>query len=158
MARHLHRILRGESDLAHRATRRRRQPFRQHVLKFHIFFVQSRNHKVNKLVGFRPENRFFFCDQALFHHLDGDSHCRQASAFAIARLQHVEFAVLNRELKILHVFVMVFQPSGDFAELFEDIGHDLFKLTDFNRRTHARDHVLALRVQQKFSVELFGAS
>ena len=86
-----------------------------------------------------------------------DAHRGQSGALAVARLQHVELAVLDGELEILHVFVVLFQPRGDVAELVVNIGHDLFQFEDRNRRTHARNHVFALRVQQKFAVELFGA-
>ena len=147
MTSHLHRIFGGEGNLAHRSARRRRQAFRQHIRQFHILFIQPRHHEVNQLVGFRTKNRLFLRDQALFHHLDGDPHGRQSSAFPVSRLQHIQIAVLDCELKVLHVLVMLFQTRGDFAELFEYIGHDLFEFEDRNRSAHARNHILALRVQ-----------
>ena len=42
-------------------------------------------------------------DHALLDHVDGDAHRGQAGALAGAGLEHVELAVLDRELHVLHV-------------------------------------------------------
>ena len=94
-------------------------------------------------------------DQAFFHHLDGHAHRGASGALAVARLQHVELAFLNGELEILHVAVVFFQAGGDFAQLVVDIGHDLLQFENRHRRANAGNHIFALRVHQKFAVELF---
>jgi hypothetical protein len=77
-----------------------------------------------------------------------------ASALAVARLQHVKLAVLNRELEILHVAVMLFQARGDLAQLPLHIRHDVFELRNVNWSTNAGDYVFALCIHQELAVEL----
>ena len=56
-------------------------------------------------------------DQLLVGHLDRDAHRGCRRAFAVARLQHEEAVALDRELHVLHVAEMLFQPSRDFQQL-----------------------------------------
>ena len=151
-----HRFIGGKYDLSNGRARRSRQALRQHFDLLSLF-VEPRNQEVIKLVRLDAEDRFFLRDQPFIHHLQRDAHRGQAGALAVARLQHVELAVLDGELEILHVFVMLFQPRGDVAQLAVNLGHDLFEFEDRNRSAHARDDVLALRIQQEFAVELFRA-
>ncbi len=113
---HLDRFVRGENDLSDGRSRRRRQSGRQHF-DFRALLIETRHQEVVQLVRIDAEDRFFLRDQAFFHHLNRDAHCGQARALAVAGLQHVELAVLDGELEVLHVFVMLFQPRGDFAQL-----------------------------------------
>jgi hypothetical protein len=90
---------------------------------------------------------------------------RSAGALAVAGLQDVEPALLDRELDILHVAIMAFQPVADVAELPEGLRHRLFHrrqvaagllarhLGQVLRRADAGDHVLALGVDQVLAVE-----
>src|SRR6478752_5297287 len=47
--------------------------------------------------------RLFLGDQFLVDHLDGDAHAGEPGALAVAALEHVERAVLDGELDVLHV-------------------------------------------------------
>ncbi len=96
-------------------------------------------------------------DQPFFHHLDGNANRGAAGALAVARLQHVQAAVLDGELEVLHVAIVLFQTRGDFAQLVVDVGLDLLELGDVHRRANAGDHVFALRVHQELAVKLFHA-
>src|ERR1019366_339491 len=151
-----HRFVRGEDDLTDRRARRRRQSGREHINVLALL-IQTRNQKVVELVGFDAEDGLFLRDQAFLDHLDGDPHGRASGALAVTRLQHVEAAVLDGELKVLHVAIVFFQPRGDFAQLVVDVGLDLLEFRDVDRRAHTRDDVLALRVHQELAVKLLDA-
>ncbi len=92
-----------------------------------------------------------------FDHLDGDANRGASGALAVARLQHVQAAVLDGELEVLHVAVVLFQPRGDFAQLVVDLGLDLLQFGDVYRGADAGDDVFALRVHQELAVELLHA-
>ncbi len=152
----LDRFFCAEDDLAHGRTRRCGQTCREH-LDVLALDIEAGYEEIVKLVGLDAEDRFFFRDQPFVHHLDGDANCRATGALAVARLQHVQAPILDRELEILHVAVVLLQARGDFVKLLVNVRHDLLELRDVHRRAHARDHVLALRVHQELAVELFDA-
>ena len=52
---------------------------------------------------------------------------------------------------------MLLQPRGDFAKLVVDVRHDLLQFENRHRRAHARNHIFALRIHQKFAIKLFRA-
>src|SRR3546814_5215666 len=54
-------------------------------------------------------DRRLLVDDAFLDHVDGDLQRRRRGALARSRLQHVELALLHRELDILHVAVMRLQ-------------------------------------------------
>ena len=75
-------------------------------------------------------------------------------ALAVARLEHEELLVLDRELHVLHVAVVGLELVADVLELLEHLGHHLGHLGDRHRRTHAGHHVLALRVHEELAHQL----
>ncbi len=76
--------------------------------------------------GLDAPDRLFLGDDALGDHVDGDLERRRGGALAGAGLEHEELALLHRELDVLHVAVMRFEPAADLHEVGEDGGHDLF--------------------------------
>ena len=100
------------------------------------------------------QDGFLLGQQPFFHHVHGDFDRRLAGALAVAGLQHVEFFILDGELKILHVPVVPFEARGGLAQLVIDFRQERLQLTDVQRRADARHHVLALRIHQELSVEL----
>ena len=152
----LDRLFGGEDDLSDSRARRCRQAGGEHFDVLALL-VEAGDEEVVKLVRLDAEDGFFLRDQAFFHHLDGDADRGAAGALAVARLQHVQAAVLDGELEVLHVAIMLFQARGDLAQLVVDLGHDLLELGDVYRGANAGDHVFALRVHQELAVELFHA-
>ncbi len=142
----------GEDDLADSGAGRGRQAGGEDF-DLLALFVEARNQEVVELVGLDAEDGFFLRDEAFADHVDGDADGGQAGALAIAGLQHVELAILDGELEVLHVAVVLFQAPGDVAELLVDLGHGLFELADGKRSADAGDHVLALRVHQVLAEE-----
>ena len=107
----LHRFFGGEHDLPHSRAGRCRQAGGEHF-NLLALFNQARNQEVVKLVGLDAVNRFFLGDEAFAHHVDGHANCGQAGALAVAGLQHVELAILDGELKVLHVAIVLFHAAG----------------------------------------------
>ncbi len=110
----------GEDDLADSSAGRGRQSGGEHF-NFLALFHEARNQEVVELVGLDAMNGFFLRDEALVDHVDGDADSGQAGALAVTRLQHVELAILDGELEVLHVAVVLFQAAGDGAQLLVDL-------------------------------------
>ncbi len=72
-----------------------------------------------------------------------------AGRFAVARLQHVEAAFLDRELDVLHVAVVALERPQDRDQLLADLGVPLAQLGERRAASAARDDVLALGVGQE---------
>ncbi len=118
------------------------------------------------------EDRLFLGDEALLRHVDGRPHgVRARVRFATEpALEHVELAVLDRELEVLHVAEVMLEGPGDSLELPVGVGHlrlerivDLpgpylltvaCRKTDRLRRADAGDNVFALGVGQPLAEEL----
>ena len=114
---------------------------------------QAGNQEVVDLVWLDAHDGLFLGDEALLDHVDGDAHGGQAGALAIAGLQHVERAVLDGELEVLHVAVVLFHALGAGVQLFVDLGHGALQLADGHGSADAGDDVLALRVHQILAEE-----
>ena len=148
----LDRVLGGEDDLADsRAGRGRQAGGKDFDLL--ALFDQAGNQEVVKLVGLDAEDGFFLGDEAFANHVDGDADSGQAGALAVAGLQHVELAILDGELEVLHVAIVLFHLPGDGAQMVVDLGHGAFKFADGERRADAGDDVFALRVHQVLAEE-----
>ena len=71
-----------------------------------------------------------------------------------AGLEHVERAVLDRELDVLHLLVVRLELLADVEQLVVDLGHLLLELADRLGGPDARDDVLALGVDQVVAEEV----
>ena len=103
--------------------------------------------------GLMREHRVFFGDELLVGHVHGHVERRGRCALAGPRLQHVKRAVLDGELHVLHVAVVFLKFFSNFFELPVDLGHQLLHFGQVHRRADARDHVLALGVDQIVAIE-----
>ena len=145
-------FLRSEHDLSNSRAGRCRKAGGQNF-DLLALFNQARNKEVVKLVWLYAMNGFFLRDQAFANHVDSNANCSQSRTLAVAGLQHVELAILNGELKVLHVAVVLFHLPRNVLELFVDPGHRLLELADRQRGADARNHVFALRVHQVLAEE-----
>ncbi len=160
-------FIRIEHDDADSRARRGRQ-----ALTDDVSVVAFGDGLVQQLIQRRcvdAQHGFIGGDQTLIHHIDGDFQRSLRRAFAIARLQHIEPALFDRELQILHVAIVRFERLVDLHQLVEHGGHRLFerlsRLFHFEprrfrqcaRRPDAGDNVLALGVDEELAVEFVGA-
>ena len=76
-----------------------------------------------------------FCLLYTSHQVHGDLQRGGGGALAVARLQHIQLAVLNGELHVLHVAIVVLKLGGDGHELVVDLRHLVFQVADGGRRT-----------------------
>jgi hypothetical protein len=97
--------------------------------------------------GFDSFKCFFNCDELLVGHVHGDLECRARRALAHARLEHIEFAVLDGELHVLHIAVVALELFADALELLVNLRHALRQFLEVHGRADSGDDVFALRVQ-----------
>ena len=83
--------------------------------------------------------------------LAGDLQSGLRGALAVAALEHVELAVLNGELHVLHVAVVILEQGADLDELIVRLGELLLHLGDGHRSADAGHDVLALGVGQELA-------
>ena len=148
---HLLRGIRIEDDLAIGRSRRGRQSGRQEIdVGFRV------DHRVEQLIELRrldTGDGRRLVDQSLPNHLNRNPHRRLAGPLGVARLQHVELALLDGELEVLDIGVVLLEPLGDFDELVIDARHLLLELRDLLRGPNAGDDILSLGVLEVLSVE-----
>ena len=130
-----------------------------------------------ELLGLHAQHGGLLVDEAFLHKVGGDAHGGGGGALAVAGLEHVELAILDGELHVLHVLVVLLELHANGVELLEHLGHGLLERGilggalllgdagalgplagagdgDFLRGADAGHHVLALGVDEVFAVEV----
>ena len=153
-----------EHDLARCRAGRGRQAGRDHVALG--CGIDGRMQQLIQRSRIDPHHRVLFRDQAFIGEFDGDAQRSFRRALAAAGLQHPQLALLDRELHVLHVAVVLFEQRVEPRQFLERLRHRAFHrrlvgagflarfLGDVLRRADARHHVLTLRIDQEFAVEL----
>ena len=157
------RLVGVEDDLAAGRARRCRQAPRQHPAR--RLGIEGRVQQLLERERVHPHQRLRLAHQACACHVNGDLQRRLGGALAGACLQDPEGAALHRELDVLHVAVVAFEPAHHHLERGEGVRHRALHggrvgaarlapgLAHGARRADAGDHVLALRVDQVLAVE-----
>ena len=155
LSRPLDRVVCRKHHLAAGGAGRRRQSLRHGRNLLPLRRIETWGQQL--VEGFRidEEDGLLRRDQVLGDQVRGDDDGRVSGALAAARLQHEQPLVLNRELEVLDVLVVLFEPGGDLAQLLVGVRQHQLELADRLRCADARDDVLALRVDQKLPVKLF---
>ena len=99
----------GEHDFAAGGAGRGRQAGGDHLA-----FGLGIDGRMQELIERRridPRHRLLLRDQNFPGHVDGDAQRGLRGALAIARLQHPQLALLDRELEILHVAVVLLEHA-----------------------------------------------
>ena len=115
--------------------------------------VQARVQQLVELGRVDAQHGLVGRDHALGHELAHDPQRGLRRALGGARLQHVEPALLDRELDVLHLAVMLLEALDRRHELVVGLGQQLAHALDRLGRADAGDHVLALGVLQELAVE-----
>ena len=134
------------------------EPFGNDLGRFDRVAVEDGREDLVELLGRHAVHGGFPVDEFFLHHVAGDLHRGEAGAFAVAGLQHEEFAVLDGELEVLHVFEVLLEGLLDFEEFAVGRRKLFFHADDGFRRAHAGNNVFALRVDQELAVEDLGAA
>jgi hypothetical protein len=117
--------------------------------------IENRLEKLVQIIRRNPARaeRLFLGDQAFLDHVHREADAGEAGALAVAGLQHPQFALLNRELDVLHVAVMFFEGAANLVELLVNRRHVFLQLGDLFGRPDAGDDVFALSIDEVFAVE-----
>ena len=145
------RVVGVEHDLAARRARRGRQAAAHRLGLLERHRVELRVEERVEVAGVDHEDGLLLGAHALVHEVARDLERGLRRALAVARLEHEELLVLDRELHVLHVAVVRLELVADVLELLEHLGHHLGHLRDRHRRAHAGHHVLALRVHEELA-------
>ena len=160
------RLFAVEDDPPDRAARPRRKPLGDHFKLLFGFRIEDRVEQFVELRRRDPHHRGLFVDHLLAEHIHRHIQRCGAGALADAALQHEELALLNGEFDIEHIVVMGFKLAADVEKLpvqFRiQLLHRLERLilliagvvVQRIRGAGSGDHVLALRIDQPFAVEL----
>ena len=107
-----------------------------------------------KVTGVDHQNGFLLGLVTFLHQINCDLQRCGSSTLAVTGLKHIELAVLNGELHILHVVVVVLQDLADLNELCVSLGELLSHLSDGHGGTNACNDVLALCVGEELTHHL----
>ena len=75
--------------------------------------------KCVEVSGIDHGNCLLLVDHTLVNEVAGNLESSLCGSLAVSCLKHIELAVLNGELHILHVSVMILKDSADLIELCE---------------------------------------
>ena len=107
-----------------------------------------------QVAGVDHQNGLFLGLVTFGNQIHSDLQGGGSGALAVAGLQHVQLALLNGELHVLHVVVVIFQNGADLHELLVGLGELLGHLRDGHGGAHAGDHVFALGIGQELAHHL----
>ena len=100
------------------------------------------------------QNGLLLVDHALVNEVARDLESRLSGTLAVAALEHVELAVLDGELHVLHVAVVLLKDVADLDEVGICLGELLCHLGDGHRGADAGDDVFALCVDEELAHQL----
>ena len=170
-------IFSGEDDLAGCHAGRGREAGSNCLGVLFSHSVEYRVEELIKLLGLHTKHGCLFVNKTFFHEVGGDTHGSGSGALAVTGLEHVEFAIFDGELHVLHILVMVLKLYADGVKLLEHFGHGFFEggilrhalffrnartlcpFTgtgdgDFLRGADTGHHVFTLSVNEVFAVEV----
>ena len=147
-------FLSRERQRPDRRPRRRGQPGGQRLGRLLGLGVEAGQQQLRQVVRRDPLHRRLLGDQLFLHHVACDFDGRGPGPLARPRLQHIQLAPLNRELDVLHILVVRFELVLDRDQLGVHLLVPFFHLDHGLGRADARDHVLALSVDEELAVKL----
>ena len=147
-------VFSGEDDGAGSGARGSRDALADDVLLVRLFQgvgVELRVQEHIERLRIDLHESFLLGDHALVDEVARDLDSGGSGTLAVTRLQHIEFAVFDGELHVLHIAVMLFEDLADFLEFVISFGEHVLHLGDGHRGTDTCDDVFALCVGQEFA-------
>ncbi len=106
-----------------------------------------------KLLRLNTKNCFLLIDKTLVNKVNGYLESGGSGTLTVSCLEHIELAVFNGKLHILHILIVSFKLLCDSYELFIDFGHIFLKLCNLAGSTDTCNNVLALSVDEILAEE-----
>ncbi len=116
--------------------------------------VKLRMQKGIKVSGVDHHDRLLFIDHALVNEVACDLESSLSSTLAAAALKHIELAVLDGELHILHITVMILKKRTDLNKVGVCLGELLFHLGDGHGSADACNDIFALCIGKELAHQL----
>ncbi len=107
-----------------------------------------------KLLRLNSKHGLFLCNSTLIDKIAGNLKSCLCGSLAISGLKHIELAVFNSKLHILHILIIALESACKFCKLFIYRRHLLLKMADWRWSTNACNNILALRIYKIFAHEL----
>ena len=105
------------------------------------------------VLGLDTQDGIVLGDEFFIGHVHGHFERRHGSALAHAGLEHVQVAVFNRELHVLHVAIVLLQNPAHALQLRVNLRHSPGHFVEMHRRADSRHHVFPLGVEQEVAVK-----
>ncbi len=115
---------------------------------FNVFVSEVRMEHLVNLFRANTGQSCFLVNQAFHDHIVSNFYCGNSRALAITGLKHPEFAVFNRELDVLKIFVMVFELFGNVHELLVNGGHFFFEKRNLGSVANTGNNIFTLSIHQ----------
>eukprot|EP00438_Fugacium_kawagutii_P035590 Skav224930 [mRNA] locus=scaffold2105:68550:69980:- [translate_table: standard] len=127
--------------------------------------IESRMQELIDQVWFQTQKGLRLGDQAFVGHINRNLQSSRSCSLSVAGLQHVEFALLDGKLNILHVFVVSLELLSHGEQLLEDVWHNLFQGRQVGAMglaspdgkllwsADACHHIFSLSIHEEFSIE-----
>ena len=115
--------------------------------------IKDGSQKLIQVIRWNPLDGIFPSDELFLHHFAGNTHSSQARTLTIARLQHVDFLLLDGELKVLNIAEVLLQHFADPHQLLMRTGHDLLEVGHRIGSTNTRYNVLTLGIHHELTPE-----
>ena len=154
---HLLCFLSGKDDLAAGGTGRSCQALADDFGSLQGSGIELGMQQGIQLLGLHAQDSLLLGDHALVHQVACDLQSSLCGTLAVTGLQHIQVAVLNGELHILHIAEVVLQTGCDLNELIVHLRHLILQVADGRRSAHACDDVLALCIDQVLAHQLLCA-
>ena len=154
---HLLSLFGGEDDLAAGRTGRSCQTLADDLSSLQGSCVELGMQQGIQLLGLHAQDSLLLGDHALVHQVTCDLQSSLSGTLAVTGLQHVQVAVLNGELHILHIAEVVLQTGSDLNELVVDLRHLLVQVADGRRSADTSNDVLALCIDEVLAHQLLSA-
>ena len=94
----------------------------------HFGDVEDRREELVQLIRRIAHHRRLPVDELLLEHVHGELERGGRGAFAVARLEHEQLAVLDGELDVLHVLEMLLEGRADLEQFRVALRHLLLQL------------------------------